>query len=69
MPCPVGLVVKKGWNIFSLTFSGMPPPLSETLIFIWLSTFLVLTETIGLKLLANLKDIYFKFKYANECYI
>ena len=28
VPCPVGLVVKKGWNILSSTFCGMPLPLS-----------------------------------------
>jgi hypothetical protein len=32
VPCPVGLVVKKGWKIFSFMFSGIPLPLSATLI-------------------------------------
>lgn len=32
VPCPVGLVVKKGWKILSRMDSGIPLPLSWTLI-------------------------------------
>ena len=47
VPWPVGLVVKNGWNIFAFTCSGMPVPLSETLIYSLLSNFLVLIFTSG----------------------
>ena len=30
VPCPVGLVVKKGWKILDCTSSGIPVPLSLT---------------------------------------
>src|SRR5258705_216052 len=47
VPWPVGLVVKKDWNILSSTFAGIPLPLSATLISALLPIFFVLTLTSG----------------------
>ncbi len=35
-PCPFALVVNKGWKILGLTASGMPVPVSVTLMRAWL---------------------------------
>ncbi len=35
-PCPFALVVNKGWKILGLTASGMPVPVSVTLMMAWL---------------------------------
>jgi hypothetical protein len=48
VPWPVGFVVKKGWKIFSFMFSGIPLPLSATLISIFPFCCFVLTTISGL---------------------
>src|SRR6516164_11108297 len=47
VPSPVGLVVKKGLNIFSLTSGGIPVPLSRIRISTLLPRSLVVANTIG----------------------
>ena len=48
MPFPVGLVVKKGLKMRSLTSTAMPVPLSRIRISTWSPRSLVLTTTSGL---------------------
>jgi hypothetical protein len=45
VPCPVGLVVKKGWKILSFISGGMPGPLSFTQISTCVVRFFVETKT------------------------
>ena len=49
VPSPVGLVVKNGLNIFSLTSSGMPVPLSRMRISTVLPRFFVVAISTGSK--------------------
>src|SRR3954453_2384570 len=49
VPSPAGLVVKNGLNIFPLTSSGMPVPLSRIRISTFSPRFLVPAERVGSK--------------------